>query len=269
MSLGSQCASSCVACVMVGLDRVGHKWSGVSDCSGKTIIALSALTENAFDAVLTILHQQCSNMQLKFIGHFPQAVAENSYRASSIKTTSKDSRKVEQFRSRCQEEMKEEGMVKMNKSKVEPVSKWRCPRQAGSFKVHRRVVWSWIFLLFGEVQEDQAHKEIAREVHPDLQDGTPWIKEGMTIWEDWCLKRIREKNSQGEEPRTLEESSKGGNVSTRQIHSHRKDPRTLEAPVKRWRGSEKVERKEVEKEEEEKEEKSEARKKLLVSERKE
>ena len=36
--------------------------------------------------------------------------------------------------SRCQEEMKEEGIVKMNKSKVEPVSKWRCPRQAGSFK---------------------------------------------------------------------------------------------------------------------------------------
>ena len=48
--------------------------------------------------------------------------------------SSKCSRKVEQFRSRCQEEMKEEGIVKMNKSKVEPVSKWRCPRQAGSFK---------------------------------------------------------------------------------------------------------------------------------------
>ena len=66
---------------------------------------------------------------------------------------------------KCQEEKKEEETVKMNKSEVEPVSKWRCPRQAGSFKVHR-VVWSLIFHLFGEhlvkaeVQEDQA-----RDVH--------------------------------------------------------------------------------------------------------
>ena len=36
--------------------------------------------------------------------------------------------------------MKEEGIMKMNKSKVEPVSMWRCPRQAGSFKVHRLVL---------------------------------------------------------------------------------------------------------------------------------
>ena len=91
----------------------------------------------------------------------------------------KGSRKVEQFRSRYQEETTEEEIVKMNKSKAEPVSKWRCPRQARSIKVHRRVVWSLILLVFGvhlakaEVQEDQAHKGIAREVHPDLQDGTP------------------------------------------------------------------------------------------------
>ena len=98
----------------------------------------------------------------------------------------KGSRKVEQFRSRRQEEMKEEGIVKMNKSKVGPVSKSRCPRQAGSFKVHRRAVWILIFLLFGvylakaEVQVDQAYKVIAREDHPDLQDGTPWTK-----WSCW------------------------------------------------------------------------------------
>ena len=72
--------------------------------------------------------------------------------------------------------MKEQGTVKMNKSKVEPVSKWRCPRQAVSFNAHRRVVWSLIFLMFGqhlakaEVQEDQAHRGIAREVYPDPQD---------------------------------------------------------------------------------------------------
>ena len=60
--------------------------------------------------------------------------------------------------------MKEEGIMKRNKNKVEPVSKWHCPRQVGSIKVHWRVVWRLIFLLFGvylakaEVQVDQAHK---------------------------------------------------------------------------------------------------------------
>ena len=39
--------------------------------------------------------------------------------------SSKGSRKVEQFRGRCQEEVKEEGIVKMNKSKAKPVSNWR------------------------------------------------------------------------------------------------------------------------------------------------
>ena len=111
--------------------------------------------------------------------------------------SSKGSWKVEQFRGRCQEEMKEEGIVKMNKSKTESVSSWCYQRQAGSLKVHRLVVWSLIFLLFGEhlakaeVQEDQAHKGIAREVHPDLQDGT--TKEELTIWEDWCIQQKKER----------------------------------------------------------------------------
>ena len=61
--------------------------------------------------------------------------------------SSKCSRRVEQFRSRCQEEMKEE--MKMNKSKAAPVSKWRCPRQAGSIKLHQRAVWSLTFLVKG------------------------------------------------------------------------------------------------------------------------
>ena len=58
--------------------------------------------------------------------------------------------------------MKEKEIVNMNENKVETVSKWHCPCQAGSFKVHRRVVWSLIFCLFGvylakaEVQVEQA-----------------------------------------------------------------------------------------------------------------
>ena len=113
---------------------------------------------------------------------------------------SKGSKKVEQLRSRCQEEMKEEGIVKMNKSKAEPVSNWRCPRQAGSIKMHQRVVWSLIFLVYGvclvkaEVQEEQASKGIERGDHPDHQDELLWMKKTMTMWEDWCLKQKRKKN---------------------------------------------------------------------------
>ena len=128
---------------------------------------------------------------------------------------------MEQFSSRSREEMKEEETVKMNKSKAEPVSKWRCPRQAGSIKVHQRVVWSLIFIVFGvclvkaEVQEDQGNKEIAREDHPDHQDGLLWMKKRMTMWEDWRLdQKKNKKNSQGKDPRTFEENSQGWDPST-------------------------------------------------------
>ena len=56
--------------------------------------------------------------------------------------------KWEQLRSRCQEEKKEEGIVKTNKSKTKPVSSWRCQRQASAMKALHRVVWSLIFLVF-------------------------------------------------------------------------------------------------------------------------
>ena len=102
------------------------------------------------------------------------------------------------------------------------------------------------------------------------------------IWEIWCRKpknsqgkdprtnegnsqgrdpSTRERNSQGEDPRTVEESSK--------IHGQRKDLRTIEAPVKRWRVQKKTNRKEVEKEEEEKEEKVKDRRSLWGTRRKE
>ena len=77
----------------------------------------------------------------------------------------------EQHKGRC-EEKKDEGMVKMNKSKAESVSSWCYQRQAGSMKAHQREVWRLIFIVFGvylvnaEVQEGQA-----KEVHPDRQDG--------------------------------------------------------------------------------------------------
>ena len=63
--------------------------------------------------------------------------------------------KCERHKGRCQEEMREEEIVKSNKSKAEPVSKCHCPRQEGSFKVHRREVRN----LMKEEMEEQFNKE--------------------------------------------------------------------------------------------------------------
>ena len=134
---------------------------------------------------------------------------------------SKGPKKVEQPRGRCQEEMKEEGRVKMNKGK------------AGSTKVHRRAVWSFylprvrVHLAKAEVQVGPAHKGIAIEDRPDLQDGAPWMRKGMTIWEKWCLKQKRKKNSQGKDSKTFEENSQG-----RDPRSQGEDPRTGKRQLK-------------------------------------
>ena len=56
--------------------------------------------------------------------------------------------KWERPKDRCQEK-KEEGTVKLNKSKAESVSSWCYQRQAGLMKARQRVVWSLIFLVFG------------------------------------------------------------------------------------------------------------------------
>ena len=128
--------------------------------------------------------------------------------------------KWEQHKGRWQEEKKDEGIVKMNKSKAEPISSWCYQRQAGSIKVLRRAVWSLIFFVFGvhlvkaEVQEDQAHKGIAREVHPDLQDGIPRMRKRMTMWEEWCLNKRERKNSQGRDPSTPNRNSQGKDTRT-------------------------------------------------------
>ena len=48
--------------------------------------------------------------------------------------------KWERCKGSCQKEKKEEGAVKMNKSKAELVSSWCYQRQAGSMKALQRVV---------------------------------------------------------------------------------------------------------------------------------
>ena len=45
-----------------------------------------------------------------------------------------------QHEGRCQEEKKDEGVVKMNKSEAESVSSWCYQRQTGSMKAHQREV---------------------------------------------------------------------------------------------------------------------------------
>ena len=122
--------------------------------------------------------------------------------------SSKGFTKVEQFRGSCHEEMKEEGIVKMNKSKVEPVSKWRCPCQAGPFKVHRLVVWSLIFLFVREAPGEggsagKSSTQGDRKRGPSRSPGRHSMDErGVTIWEDGSLKRKRVKKT-AREPKNL------------------------------------------------------------------
>ena len=71
------------------------------------------------------------------------------------------------------------------------------------------------------------------EAHQDLQEGTPWMKERMTIWEDWCFKQRREKSSQGKDPKTFEGNSQGRDPSTQERNSQGDDPRTSKDPVGR------------------------------------
>ena len=96
----------------------------------------------------------------------------------------------------------------------------------------------------------------------------------MTMWEKWCFKQKRKKNSQGKDPKTFEENSQGRDPSTLERNSQGKDPRTLrehiqgegigttrmnsqgedprtwEEPVQRWRVQKKRKEKEVERKEE-------------------
>ena len=110
--------------------------------------------------------------------------------------------KWEQHKGRCHEEKKEEGMVKMNKSKAGQISNWDFQRKAGALKAHQRAVWSLIFIVFGvhlmkaEVPETQAHKGTARDVHPDLDVGTPWMRQGMMLWEKFvALSQTRKRKT--------------------------------------------------------------------------
>ena len=75
--------------------------------------------------------------------------------------------------------------------------KWTREIKSQPIELHQRAVWSLIFLVYGVyLVKAEVQKDHAREVHP-----------GMMIWEIWCRKPKRKKNSQGKDPRTLVENS--------------------------------------------------------------
>ena len=97
--------------------------------------------------------------------------------------------KCEQHKGRCQEEKKEEEVVETNKSRIRPVSDWRCRGQAGAMKALQRLVWSLIFLLFGMhlvKAEEQASQVKQRMSEKDLyqihQFEVPRMRKKMWQW---------------------------------------------------------------------------------------
>ena len=160
----------------------------------------------AFNAVLTILHQQCSYMQLIFIGHFPQAVAENSCRASCIKDD------LQRFKESGAVQEQMPGRDERRRNSEDEQEQGRASQQvalptSGGF-IQGAPASSLeldLPLVRGAPGEGGSAGRSGTQGDrkrgpPDLQDGTPWIKEVMTIW---VPQTKREKNSEGEDPRTF------------------------------------------------------------------
>ena len=128
---------------------------------------------------------------------------------------SKGTEKWELPRGRCQEEKKEEGTVKTNKSREKLVSSWCHQRQAASMKALHRAVWSFIFVVHGvhmgktEEQGVQVQQrtekdlgQIARGVDVRWKKMPHWVTCEWK-WDEraFCEEEI-ETNSQGKDPRT-------------------------------------------------------------------
>ena len=58
---------------------------------------------------------------------------------------------------------------------------------------------------------------------------------GEKVEETFGKKENGRENSQGKDPRTFDEHSQGGDLSTPEATGQGKDPRTFEEPVERWR----------------------------------
>ena len=94
-----------------------------------------------------------------------------------------------------------------------------------------------VHLANAEEQENQAHQVIAKEAVPTPQLDLRWKKmhcvENIENWERiWelrgcCLEQEDKRNSQGKDPKTLQENSQGRDPNTLERNSQGEDPRTL------------------------------------------
>ena len=113
-------------------------------------------------------------------------------------------------------------------------------------KALQRVVWSVIFLVW------RAHGECGGAgkslVQQRIEEDLGQIPRGVEVrwkrmlhwgnceweWDEsaFCKEEKEKRNSQGEDPRTCEENSQGGDFSTPQTDSQRKDPKKKKKKVK-------------------------------------
>ena len=169
-----------------------------------------------------------------------QFIALGANRIDAFSKGSKE--KWEHFRSRCQEEKKDEGSLKTNKSKVKPVSSWCYQRQPGSMKALQRVLWSLIFLVLGlrmvkaEESGIQAQKMSEKDLYQTPQVDFRWkrvhswgLVNGDGTREFFAKKEKEKRNSQGKDPSTPEKNSQGKDPRTFDGNSQGKGPKTFDS----------------------------------------
>ena len=113
-----------------------------------------------------------------------------------------------------------------------------------SMKALQRVVWNFIFLVFGVhmVKTEEQEVQVQKRSEKDLIQFTESTFDGRgytlmriangNAMRAFCLKQKEKRNSQGKDPRTFQEHSQGGDLSTPQTNSQGEDPRTLKNQLK-------------------------------------
>ena len=103
-----------------------------------------------------------------------------------------------------------------------------------------------------EEQGSQVQRRMSeQDFYQTLQVDSPWKRmlhwrtcEGERVEGTFCKEEKEKRNSQGQDPRTFDENSQGGDLSTPKTNSqgstpktnsHGEDPRTFKEPVDRWR----------------------------------
>ena len=118
--------------------------------------------------------------------------------------------KWEQHKGRCQEEKKDEGIVKMNQEQGRINQQLVSPTPGG---VNQGAPASSLELdlprvrgVPGEGGSAGKIRNTRRSQERSIQitwTALPWMRKGMTMCEKWCLEQKRKKNSQGKDPENL------------------------------------------------------------------